>query len=356
METTEKPRGDWITRIGIIPGALMIVPLFLGAIVNTWFPAFLNLGGFTTGLFKNGTATLLGLWFFCMGAQLNLRTTGPTLEKGFAILAGKAGIGILIGLLVAFWVPGGVLLGLTPLAIIAAMTNSNGALYAALTQQFGNHTDRGAVSVISVNDGPFITMIALGAAGLAQFPAKELLGSVLPIILGMILGNLSKSAREFLRGGETLLIPFMGFAVGRGIDFSSLVSSGLQGIVLGVATVVLSGPAAMLVLWLVHLAHRRPKPVRNVVAGAAEGTTAGNAIATPAAIALVDPAYKAIEAVATAQVAAATVTTALLAPFVVTAVVRWQTRRGVDPAIEEAYYAATDRRAFTRELETTARS
>jgi 2-keto-3-deoxygluconate permease len=329
---------DWIQRLSIIPGALMLVPLFLGAIINTFFPQALDIGSFTTALFRDGTAALLGLFFFCLGSQLDVRSTGPTLEKGITILLAKTGVGVAIGLAVAFFISGGVLLGLTPLAIIAAMTNSNGALYAALTGQYGNKTDRGAVAVLALNDGPFITMIALGAAGLAAFPLHDLIGLVLPLAFGFLLGNLSKTAREFLSVGEVLLIPFLGFVVGRSIDFSTLVESGLQGIILGLATVLITGPVAMALLWLLHAAHGRPREIRSVIAGMAEGTTAGNAIATPAAIALVDPTYKAIEAVATAQIAAATVTTSLLIPFAVAFVAYVQKRKGISVQKELEYY------------------
>jgi 2-keto-3-deoxygluconate permease len=135
METTTigKSSNGPFTRIGSwfgkIPGAAMIIPLFLGALVNTFIPGVLDVGSFTTALFRDGTGALLGLFFFCMGAQLDFRTTGVTLEKGFAILIGKVGIGVAIGLAVAFWIPGGTLLGIVPLAIIAAMTNSNSALF-----------------------------------------------------------------------------------------------------------------------------------------------------------------------------------------------------------------------------------
>lgn len=321
--------------LGKIPGALMIVPLFLGATINTFWPEVLSVGSFSSALFRDGTGALLGLFFFCMGAQIDFRQTSATVQKGVAILIGKAFIGGAIGLAVAFYMPSGTLWGLTPLAIIAGMTNSNSALYVALTKQFGNASDRGAVSVISLNDGPFITLLILGTAGLAAFPMGMLIGCLMPLVLGFIVGNSSDKARKFLEPGESLLIPFLGFVVGRGIDFSMLLQAGLQGILLGVATVIFSGVAAMLFLHMLHVITRRPKATRNLISGAAESTVAGNAVATPAAVALLDPSYRAIEAISTSQVAAATITTALLVPFLVVAVSRWQRARGVSPEAEE---------------------
>lgn len=337
-ETPKENRGiiAGIGRIlGKIPGALMIVPLFLGATINTFCPEVLNVGSFSSALFRDGTGALLGLFFFCMGAQIDFRQTSATVQKGVAILLGKAFIGGAIGLMVAFYMPGGTLWGLTPLAIIAGMTNSNSALYVALTKQFGNASDRGAVSVISLNDGPFITLLILGTAGLAAFPMEMLIGCLMPLIIGFLVGNSSPEARKFLAPGEALLIPFLGFVVGRGIDFSMLLQAGMQGVLLGVATVICSGVFAMLFLHAMHVITRRPKATRNLISGAAESTVAGNAVATPAAVALLDPSYRAIEAISTSQVAAATITTALLVPFLVMAVSRWQYSRGISPEAEE---------------------
>src|SRR5699024_966574 len=53
--------------------------------------------------------------------------------------------------------------------------------------------------------------------------------------------------------------------------------------------------------------------------------------------ALADPSYAGIEAVATAQIAAAVVTAALLSPFIVALASRWQAKRGVSPEMEDAW-------------------
>jgi 2-keto-3-deoxygluconate permease len=61
--------------------------------------------------------------------------------------------------------------------------------------------------------------------------------------------------------------------------------------------------------------------------GAAVGTSAGNSAATPAAIAAADPTIGAVAAVATVQVAAAVIVTAILCPLLVTFLDRYERRK-----------------------------
>ena len=54
----------------------MVIPLFLGITVNTFFPQILEIGGFTSHLWKTGAMPILAVFLFCNGAQINVKEAG----------------------------------------------------------------------------------------------------------------------------------------------------------------------------------------------------------------------------------------------------------------------------------------
>lgn len=281
------------------PGGMMVIPLLIGCLVNTFIPQVLEIGGFTTGLFKTGTSTLVGLFILCSGATINFKQAALPLYKGAVLTILKYAIGVLLGLgLNRLFGPMGIL-GLTPLAVITAVTNSNGAIYTALAKEFGDNTDVGAIAILSLNDGPFLTMIALGTTGLAEIPILSLVAAIVPLIIGMILGNLDEDFKMLLSNGLAMLLP--------NTSLFTIAKAGAGGIVLGLITVLFTG---VLTYYLYSLIRRKPDPM-----GMAIGTTGGNAVAVPASVAMADPSLEPVVGVATAQVAGAVVITAILTPI-----------------------------------------
>ncbi|WP_152348711.1 2-keto-3-deoxygluconate permease [Brevibacterium sp. CFH 10365] len=313
--TSKVPLFDGMNRI---PGGIMLIPLILGSIVGTFFPGFLEMGNFTSALFRDSALPLIGLLIFATGMQITLKTSGPVLATTGTILLTKsiipAGLVVLLGQFVG--IEG--ILGVSILALIVTMDNSNGGLWLAFTGRYGDARDRGAYMASAVNDGPFFSMLFLGAAGLADIPYTLLLAAVIPLVLGVIVGNLDEKWTEIMRPIPNIVIPFFAFALGTGIDLGNVVTGGLSGLLVGAIATVITGTLAYFgYRWIL----RRGKQSG---IGIASATTAGNAIATPAIIAGADPSFEPFVEVATAQVASAVLVSAVLAPLLAAWVLKKQ--------------------------------
>ncbi len=365
-----------------VPGGLMVVPLLAGALLNTidqlHLPfimdflkslgvaatpegnyEFLRIGGFSQELFKDSALVLIALFLFCAGSQMNLRIGGTALKKGTLLVSSKYLTGLGVGLLFGyFFDPMHGLFGLSTLAIIAAMTNGNGGMYAALTGQYGNRSDVGAVAILSLNDGPFFTLMSLGLLG-SSFPVISFIAVLLPIGLGMLLGNLDKDIREFLRPGEILPVPFFAFALGANMNLANFFNPSVvtAGVTIGLLTTILTGFTGILVFKLFK--------EKSFIAPVAEASTAGNAAGTPAAIAAAASvaagagmmtaaeaqAYQDIVNIATAQISIATLTTAILCPIAVILVDKYQQSKGINGKLEDFEIqgsAAADKNVHTK--------
>lgn len=292
-----------------VPGGLMVVPLLLAAIINTFFPQLLEIGSFTTAVFSSaGAATAVGIQLFFIGTNLRLKEAPEAIKRGGVLLLSKFAGGAAIGILTAKVFGPVEFLGISALAIISSVSNSNGSLYLALMGEYGDSADQAAQSVLNVNDGPFLTLIALGASGLANIPFVSLIAAIGPLLVGVVLGNLDHDIRDMMKPGVTLTIPFIGFALGAGINLTNIVNAGLSGVLLGAVVMLGSGIPLFLADRFIL---KRPG-----YAAAALSSAAGNSIATPAAVALVDPSYKPFVAAATTQIAGAVVLTAILVPMI----------------------------------------
>ena len=318
-----------------IPGGLMLVPMLLGACVHTFAPgAGKYFGSFTNGLIT-GTVPILSVWFFCMGATIDLRATGTVLRKSGTLVLTKIAVAWLVTFIAAQFIPDdgiktGVLAGLSLLAITASMDMTNGGLYAAVMQQYGTKEEAGAFVLMSIESGPLVSMFILGATGVAVFEPRLFAGAVLPFLIGFALGNLDGELREFFGRCVHPLIPFFGFALGNGIDLHVIAKSGLPGLLLGLVVIVVTGVPLMLSDKFIGGG--------NGAAGLAASSTAGAAVANPSIIGEMVPRLKPMVPAATALVATACLVTAILVP-ILTAI--WVRRNGQARSAREASSAGT---------------
>lgn len=308
--TETKKDLDLLNKMKALPGGLVIIPLLIAVALATFVPQVFQIGGYVTALFYDGNAAMMGLFLILCGSSINVKQVGMPLYKGVTMTAVKFILGVILGYVVgAICGPEG-FLGLTPFVIIAAITNSNSSLYISLSSQFGNATDTGAVSILALNDGPFFTLVALGATGLASIPINSLIAVIVPILIGFIWGNLDAGFRKTCATAQPMVTFFMTISIGAKTDIKTILTAGASGIVLG----LISAATAVLFFYVFNLL--LPKKERNAM-GAAIGTTALNSAMTPAAVAEADPSMAGYVDMATAQCATASIITLFLCPFIV---------------------------------------
>ena len=293
-----------------VPGGMMTLPLAAGALLATFAPKAPGMFGSFTGALFTGSLPILAVFYVCIGATVSVRSHPGVLKKGGVLLGTKVLLGTAAGVLVGHLigiepVAAGWFSGFSTLAVVAAINDTNGGLYMALMNQFGRAEDAAAYSVMSLESGPFLTMVTLGVAGLSAFPWQALVGAILPLAIGMLLGNLDPDLREFLGKAAPVLIPFFAFALGATLNLKLVWKAGLSGLALGTTVLILSA-------FFLAIADRLSGG--KGTAGIAASTTAGNAAAVPALVAA-SPKYAAAAAPATVLVACSVIVTALAAPF-----------------------------------------
>ena len=293
-----------------VPGGMMMVPLACGAAITTVAPhADAYFGTFTSALFT-GALPILAVFYVCMGATIPVRSLPRVARRGGALLLAKICLGVIAGIILGHIlgdqpISSGWFAGISTLAVVAAINNTNGGLYMALMSRYGSAEDAASYSVMALESGPFFTMVTLGVAGLSSFPWQTLIGAVLPMCAGMLLGNLDVELRHFLGQAVPVLIPFFAFALGATMDLHRVWAAGVLGLVLGLAILLVSAVVLILVDKLVG---------GDGTAGVAAATTAGSATAVPALVVAANHQYAAAGPPATLLVAASVIVTSLLAP------------------------------------------
>ncbi len=146
-------------------------PLFLGAVLHTFWPGTGKyFGSFTNGMIT-GVVPILAVWLFCMGASIKISATGTVLKKSGTLVATK---------IATAWVCAFVFAQLLRKRgngknrflcrfICSGDCCGDGydqcrALY-SLMQEYGTKEEAGASVLISLESGPLMTMIILVPPG-----------------------------------------------------------------------------------------------------------------------------------------------------------------------------------------------
>src|ERR1039458_4874092 len=138
-----------------IPGGFMLVPLLAGAVTHTFVPHAAQFFGSFTGALFEGALPILAVFYVCVGAAIEVRALPQVVKRGGALLATKIALGIAAGVILGHFlgndpVRAGWFAGVSTLAVVAAINDTNGGLYMALMNQYGTPEETAAYSVMGL--------------------------------------------------------------------------------------------------------------------------------------------------------------------------------------------------------------
>ena len=290
-----------------VPGGLMIVPMLITAIINTIWPEALQIGGSTTGAFSTGTMTIIGIVLVISGSQLKLSQLVACLKRGGVLCLVKILLGFAAFFIVqAIWGIDGVA-GMSLLALVIAFSSCNPGVYLALINDYGDTTDKTVLGLMSLVSVPALPLLILSTGQSGSGAIMGVIATLVPFLVGMLLGNLDDSFTKLLAPGTPICLIFLGCCFGSNINLINAVTAGPTALLLTVVYVVVSVPVLLITDRLIL---RRPG-----YAGVSMSSIAGIAVSCPMIIAAALPQYAPYVEVATSQLALAVVLTGFLVPY-----------------------------------------
>lgn len=293
-----------------IPAGTFLVPMILSAIVYTIWPnLFSSIGGVTEAfLGGNGTAFMVGIMSFVSGMGINFKTIGKLLKHHGVLLLVKFILCVVLGLLyVTFFGQSGIF-GISALAFIVALCSINPALYISLTQDFGDEIDVAAFGLIGLFGIPAAPMFIYAISGQGAIDWMPIFSTILPLILGVVLGNLDKDFPKLFAPAIGVLLPILGWNIGQGMNLIEGLQSGVYGLLLVVVFYFFMSP--------VYLTDKKLLKTDGI-AGLSMTAVAGVSASFPAIIAQANPDLAPYVIGATAQIVTAAIVTAVLTPIIV---------------------------------------
>lgn len=298
-----------------IPGGLLLIPMLISALVNTFAPGFLGkFGGLTEALLTaKGTGYVVGLVCFCSAAMLDIKSLGKVLKKQGVLLLVKilACLG-LAALFVAIFGMEGVdtgLFAISALGFTVTICSVNPSMYLAMVGEYGVEQDKGAFGLVGLLCVPAFPTLVFSIIRGGDLDWTPILAVLIPIVLGLIIGNLDKDLAKMFGGMVGPLTPFMGWSFGAGINLIDAVKEGgVGGVVMTVVYYVLMIPILLLVERLILK--------ESGISTLGMSSIAGLSISIPSIIAFSAPELVPYAQVATAQIAFGVVLTSIITPIV----------------------------------------
>jgi len=256
-----------------------------------------------------GTNGLIGAICFCSGTGIDLRKIGYALKRQGVLLLVKFGIGVVLSLLFISLFGQTGILGINALAFTIVICSINPAVYLSIMQQYGNEQDTAVYGVTGLFSIAAVPMIVYGIASGGAINWMPVISTLVPMLAGVILGNIDSNFKSFFMPALPALTFLMGWNLGYGLNLIEALNSGFGGIILTVLFYIISGS-----LVLVDRVVLR----NDGTVGATFMTVAGLSVSTAGILGSIYPdVLEPFVTSAASQVLMAVVVTSIITPFIV---------------------------------------
>ncbi|MCI6609552.1 MAG: 2-keto-3-deoxygluconate permease [Ezakiella sp.] len=291
-----------------IPGGLLLIPMLISALFATFLPDIFKIGGMTEAFFTTkGINYIVGLICFCSSASLDFEKIKKVMRKQGSILLVKIILCFAFSFLFfrvfgmkGFW-------GISAIAFTTTICSLNPSLYLALVSDYGTESDESAFGVTGLLCVPAFPMLVYSVSKASNVDWMPVISVLIPIVIGILIGNLDKELGKFFSGAVPILTPFMGWAFGAGINLISAFKAGLEGVILTIIFYVICFP----LIWLFETKVLKEDGITTF----AISSIAGLSVSVPTLIAATDPNVADIASVAVAQIAFGVVLTSIITPI-----------------------------------------
>lgn len=197
--------------------------------------------------------------------------------------------------------------GISAIAFTTTICSLNPSLYLALVSDYGTESDKAAFGVTGLLCVPAFPMLVYSVSKASNVDWMPVVSVLIPIVIGILIGNLDKELGKFFSAAVPILTPFMGWAFGAGINLISAFKAGLEGVILTIIFYVICFP----LIWLFETKVLKEDGITTF----AISSIAGLSVSVPTLIAATDPNVADIASVAVAQIAFGVVLTSIITPI-----------------------------------------
>lgn len=293
-----------------IPGGLLLVPMLISALINTFAPGFFaGFGGLTEALFTaKGSNYIVALVCFCSATMLDLKSISKVLKKQGTLLLAKIILCIVFSFVFmkTFGLNG--IWGVSAIAFIVGICSLNPSLYLALVNDYGVETDKAAFGLIGMLSVPAFPIFVFSITQGGGVDWTPIISTLIPIILGIIIGNLDKELSKMFSSIVGVLMIFMGWSFGASINIIEALKAGPQGILLALVFYILMVP----IIYLVETKVLKESGISTL----GISSMAGLSVSVPSIIAFNNPDFVPFASAATAQIALGVVITSIITPII----------------------------------------